>query len=155
MKHCFFIVLLIANCSLANAQSIAKETSDNFNKLQWLTGTWNRTNTKPGRTAHERWEKKSDHELQGWGVNLKGQDTLFMEKLKIVIKDNAIYYVADVPENKEPVYFELTAISDTGFTCENPQHDFPKKIEYLLEGKVLKATISGNGKVIDYLFGRK
>jgi hypothetical protein len=63
--------------------------------------------------------------------------------------------VADVPENKEPVYFKLTTITDHSFTCENPQHDFPKTISYIKDGIKLKATISGNGKSIEYLFDRK
>ncbi|WP_315820030.1 hypothetical protein [Paraflavitalea speifideaquila] len=63
--------------------------------------------------------------------------------------------MADVPQNKEPVYFKLTAITKDGFTCENPNHDFPKKIDYKLDGNKLRATISGDGKAIDYLFERQ
>jgi hypothetical protein len=155
MKQLLFTSLLFCLLTTAKAQNTSGEASDNFNKLSWLTGTWNRTNTKPGRSAHEKWERSGTTALIGWGVNLKGQDTVFVEKLKIVVKDNAIYYVADVPENKQPVYFKITAVSSEGFTCENPMHDFPKKIEYKLEGQHLKATISGNGKAIDYLFERK
>ena len=33
--------------------------------------------------------------------------------------------------------------------------DFPKKITYRLVGDKLKATISGNGKLSDYLFIKK
>jgi hypothetical protein len=39
-------------------------------------------------------------------------------KFKLVIKDNNIYYVADVPENKQPVDFKLIEISEMAFTCE-------------------------------------
>jgi hypothetical protein len=154
MKYVFLIALFFISLAPSTAQQTNTETISNFNKLSWLTGTWNRTNTKPGRTAHERWEKTGNSEMQGWGVNLKGQDTLFVEKLKLVIKDNHIYYVADVPENKQPVYFKLIEITKESFVCENPDHDFPKKIAYVLEGTKLKATISGNGKAIDYLFER-
>jgi hypothetical protein len=86
---------------------------------------------------------------------MKGNDTAFVEKTKLIIKDNSIYYVADVPGNEEPVYFKLTAITDQSFTCQNSQHDFPKKIIYIMQGSVLKATISGNGNSIEYLFKRK
>ena len=154
MKHILFVVLFVSSLTQSTAQPANAAALSNFNKLRWLTGTWNRTNTKPGHTAHERWEKSGNNEMQGWGVNLKGQDTLFVEKLKLVIKDNHIYYVADVPENKQPVYFKLTEIIKESFVCENPDHDFPKKITYILEGAKLKATISGNGKAIDYWFER-
>ena len=154
MKNTFFTLLLLFFFKGTQAQDISKETAGNYSQLSWLAGNWKRTNVKPGRTAHERWEQTGTYEMHGFGVSMKEQDTLFVEKLKLVIKDNTIYYVADVPGNKQPVYFRLTAITKDGFTCENPDHDFPKKIVYRLEGDKLKATISGDGKAIDYLFER-
>ncbi len=152
MKVNYFIVALTLSTFSAAAQSKMTNVNEDFKKLDWLIGTWNRTNTKPGRTGIERWEKTSSNELRGMGVTLHEADTLFVERLRIMIKDNAIAYVADVPENKKPVYFKLTDITNSGFVCENAEHDFPKKISYQLDGKKLKAQISGDGKVIDYLF---
>lgn len=130
--------------------------AEDFSKLSWLEGTWIRTNiTKPGRSAHERWEKSSKQELRGYGVTMQGQDTVFQEMITVLIKDDAIYYVADVPQNQQPVYFKFTEITESGFVCENPDHDFPKKIIYQLEGKKLKAQISGNGKADDYWFEKQ
>lgn len=103
----------------------------------------------------EIWVKKSNKEFVGKGINLKGLDTSFVEKLKLIVRENKIYYVADVPENKEPVLFEMTDQTGTQVTFENPNHDFPKKIVYELNDRKLKATISGNGKSIDYFFERK
>jgi len=140
------LLLLLAFSVSANAQSLKE--------IEWLTGTWSRTNVKAGRSAHERWVKTPEG-LQGWGVNMNGADTTFVEKLRIVTKDNKLYYVADVPQNKESTYFLITEVTPTSFTGENPQHDFPKKIVYQLEGNKLKATISGNGKSMDYFFERK
>ena len=143
-------LLTIATCGFS--QTPTTETATKFKKLEWLLGTWNRTNAKPGKSAHERWEKTNVFELRGIGVSMQGKDTTFVEKITILIKDNNIYYVADVPENKKPVYFKLVEISNSGFVCENPEHDFPKKISYQLNGVELKAQISGDGKAIDYLF---
>lgn len=155
MKNTLITVLLAGCCYGLQAQDRAKEAIDNFNKLSWLAGTWKRTNGKPGRQAHERWENAGAWQMKGFGVSMKEQDTLFVEKLKLVIKDQAVWYVADVPHNKQEVYFRLTEITPDGFTGENPAHDFPKKIVYKLEGNKLKATISGNGKAFDYLFERQ
>jgi len=145
-------LLLIGLLHEASAQQTTSAAIDAFSKLSWLTGTWQRTNTKPGRTAHERWEMNGNQAMRGWGVTMREKDTLFVEKIQLVIKDNKIWYVADVPENKEPVYFELTSITSTGFSCENPAHDFPKKITYQLEGNKLTAIISAGDKSIPYLF---
>ncbi len=136
------------------AQSPQLNGKDGLKKLSWLEGTWGRTNVKPGRTAHERWVR-TESGLQGWGVSMNGSDTSFVEKIKIVLKDNQLFYTADVPENKEPIYFKFTELTATSFVCENPTHDFPKKISYQLDGKNLKATISGAGKSMDYLFVKK
>ena len=152
MKKIVLPVLTVIFCQSVFCQTTSPQVNEEFKKLNWLEGTWNRTNAKPGRSGHERWIKLSDREWQGFGVSMKGSDTSFVEKLKLVIKEDNIYYVADVPGNKEPVYFKLIQISATGFICENPQHDFPKKIEYSLEGTKLKATISGNDRSIAYLF---
>jgi hypothetical protein len=153
MKKFLFLVMLITVATNSFGQT--DNQSENFKKLDWLIGTWERTNVKPGRAAHERWEKISENELLGYGASLQGKDTVFMEKLRIVTKQDSIVYVADVPENKKPVYFRLTEITNSGFICENAKHDFPKKISYQLEGKKLKARTSGDGKAIDFLFERK
>jgi hypothetical protein len=120
--------------------------------LEWLTGNWTRTNAKPGRSGFEIWERVSLTEMKGRGINLKGTDTTFVEKLKIVVKDGSVFYVADVPQNKEPVLFKATSVTNSSIVFENPQHDFPKKIAYEFDGQKLMATISGDGKSIDYWF---
>jgi hypothetical protein len=149
MKYFVLLGLLIAT-GMANAQTSSPEA--NFQKLSWLQGSWTRTQMKPGRSGTERWEKMSPGHWRGMGVTLRGNDTAVVEKLQLLIKDGNIYYVADVTENKGPVYFKLTIIGANSFTCENPDHDFPKKIVYQYDGTILKATISGDGKAIDYWF---
>ena len=127
-----------------------------FEKLYWLNGVWNQTNiTKPGKALVEQWSKSGDYEMKGQATTTQNGDTVYVERITLLIKDNSIYYVADVPQNKQPVYFKLTSIAANGLVCENPEHDFPKKITYALTGSQLKATISGNGKSFDYLYVKK
>lgn len=141
------IFLLIAIMAFAPAFA-----QNDISKVLWLTGTWTRTNSKAGMSGVEIWVKKNDTEMIGRGISLKGTDTTFVEKLKIVSKDGKLFYVADVPENKSQTWFEFTSISERSFVCEDPTHDFPKKIVYELDGSNLKATISGNGREIGYIF---
>lgn len=147
MKNFITLVLIFSGLNLLAQNSISQ--------IQWLAGTWTRTNAKPGRTGFEIWTKKSDTEITGRGINMRGTDTTFVEKLKIVAKDGKLFYVADVPENKGEVWFDITLASEKSIVCENPKHDFPKKIVYELDGSNLKATISGDGKSIDYFFKRE
>jgi hypothetical protein len=144
------LLLILSGCAFAQTKS-----EKDFAKLSWLEGTWTRTNAKPGRSGVESWVKGMGKELIGLGVNMKGSDTSFVEKLKIIIRDGDIYYVSDVPENPKPVEFKVTSLDEKGFVCENPNHDFPKKISYQHDGNKLRAVISGDGKEMEYLFERK
>lgn len=137
-------------------QDTSRQTKKDFKKLSWILNTWERTNVRPGNTAFETWQKESASVFTGMGVNLKGSDTTFVEKLRIEIKDDKIYYVADVKENATPTYFLMTEITDHGFKSENPDHDFPKVISYELKGDDLTAIISDGGqKKMGFVFKRK
>jgi hypothetical protein len=147
--------LLFAIISQAAFCQSGPATEKDFDKLSWLEGTWVRTNAKPGRSGTERWVKGNGKELIGWGVSMRGNDTSFVEKLKVVARPGAVYYVSDVPENPKPIEFRITSIDDNHFICENPSHDFPKKISYHRDGNKVRAVISGDGKEIEYLFEKK
>lgn len=86
---------------------------------------------------------------------MKGADTTFVEVLRIVTKDNKLYYVADVPENNKAVYFEITSVTQDSFTCENPSHDFPKTIYYHFDGAKIHARVSAGAQGIDFVFERR
>jgi len=137
---------------IAATTAYGQNTTNDLKKLDWLNGTWTRTNPKAGRSGYETWKATSSTTMTGKGIMMKGADTTFIEKIRIELKDGQIFYVADVPENKGEVWFAFTELTANGFVCENPKHDFPKKISYEVDGKNLKATISGDGKAIDYLF---
>jgi hypothetical protein len=85
---------------------------------------------------------------------MNGDDTVFQEKMKLISQNENWFFVADVPENPAPVYFKLVDFSNTGFTAENPKHDFPTKIEYFLvdAGNAIEATVSGGDKSINFKF---
>lgn len=146
---------LIVILLLVNTAVFGQKTNDDLKKLDWLKGTWTRTNSKAGQGGYETWKPVDRKSMTGLGIVTKGADTVFVEKIRIELKDGQIYYVADVPENKGEVWFAFTELTANGFVCENPKHDFPKKISYQVKGKDLKATISGDGKAIDYLFTKK
>ena len=148
----FLLAVLVYSTLPSSAQSSAVPA---ISELKWLAGEWIRLDPPPGKRGSEKWEVISAAEMKGTGVTMKGGDTAFVEKLQLVAKDSAVFYVADIAENGRPVSFRLTLIEADEFVAENTQHDFPKKIWYRKEGNQLKATISGNGKSIDYLFEKR
>lgn len=152
MKKLSFLIILIS--FNACGQKDRGVTSTDFSKLSWLQGSWSRTGMSQDKSGFEIWETLSPFEYSGLGISLRGHDTTFVEKLRIVAKEDGVFYVADVPENQKPVYFKFTALTDSTFVCENPDHDFPKKISYALNGTRLTARISGAGKEEEFMFER-
>ena len=153
MSRVLLFSLIVFSTELT-AQTPSTTTEAHFKALTWLVGNWERTNVKPGNSGNERWQFEGPYKLKGLGVTLRGSDTAFVEKIEILIKDDKLYYVADVIENSEPVYFEMSSIARDGFVCENPEHDFPKKIEYKRTGSNLSVLISAGSKSQSYLFIR-
>ncbi len=147
-----FATALLTYLFMITSCNTTKPEAGDIEKVQWLVGYWDRTSVKEGRSAHERWKRISVDELEGWGVSLRGTDTSFVEGLRIVRRDGSLFYIADVPENKEPVAFEFTELTTSAFVCENLTHDFPKRIEYKLSGDTLTATTSGDGNEISFSF---
>ena len=145
------IICLLVIGHLSNAQ---ESNTQKFKKLEWLVGKWTRTNAKAGQSGYETWDKISELKLTGKGITMKGTAVTFIENLEFIVKGNDIFYTVVLSDEKKPVYFKLTSLEDNGFTCENPEHDFPKKISYSRSGNNVKAVISGDGKSVDYLFVR-
>jgi hypothetical protein len=141
----------------ALGQHSKQSTAAGVGNLIWLEGRWDRTDGKAGQEAHERWEKStsSGQGLHGFGVTMSGTDTLFLEKLWIQRTRDSLFYVADVPGNQKPVYFFINEMGASHFVCENPDHDFPKKIVYTRREKELHVTISGDGKSRDFYFRKR
>ncbi len=142
MKRITFTLLLIG-CLSCTAQS--------KKDFQWLIGTWEKQNTRPGSATFESWEFKNG-EYFGMGVTTKAKDTVFVEKLRIAKVNGSWNYIADVSQNAQPTYFKITSFTKDGFISENPEHDFPKKIEYQLKDGILTATISAGNKKIPFVF---
>lgn len=147
-------ILLLLSSSYVSAQKQSPPAELHIASLNWLVGSWERINVKEGFKAQETWKLSGQEELAGVGVTLKGTDTVFVEKIRILKKDQDLFYVADVKENSKPIYFKFTTMHFSGFSCENPEHDFPKKIEYNLQGKNLTVVISGDGKSQNFTFVR-
>lgn len=153
MHQMLLFVLLLAGAPSSSLQ--AEEMAPQLRQMEWLVGTWRRVDLPEGRSGYERWTYNGVQGFNGVGVSERGGKTVFEEKLRIVEKDGAVHYVADVAENAEPVYFKLTELSENELTFENPAHDFPQKIAYRRDGERLHVTVSAGDKATEFEFERQ
>lgn len=144
------LVLFAAGIAHAGGPAIELE------RMGWITGTWQRIDLPSGDVGYEHWQATEPSGYAGIGVHERADGRRFEEKLSLVVRDGAVHYVADTPQNPQPVAFRLTGISDTSIAFENPEHDFPKKIEYRRDGeRALTVRISAGDKSADFRFERK
>lgn len=123
--------------------------------FDWLVGSWERTNGKPGTQTIESWEKVDSKTYKAISVVLKDKDTVYTEHCTIKKEGDNYYYIAEVPQNPNPTKFKIIAFTSQGFKAVNPEHDFPKEINYKISGNTIIASISGGDKKIDYTFEKQ
>ena len=162
MKNIFIAIfsgLILMSCNDTTKKEIKtkgkieskSEVSENFN---WLLGKWKRSNDEAGRTTYEIWHKISRKEYKGFGFAMSNNDTISKENMTLT-KTNGKWKLAVVTKEEEtPTYFEITKVDKNSFTCENSKIDFPNKINYWKEGRILKATVSSSDFKIDFVFDR-
>ena len=91
MKKSIFLFLSII--MIACNQIPKPPGSDLDLELDWILGSWKRTNDKEGQQTFEHWKESSGEKFKtyrGLGYTLQGQDTIFKEEMKLMlfIKEN-------------------------------------------------------------------
>ena len=117
MKH-ILTTLLLLSAGLTFSQS---------DFPGFLKGTWKMENEE----IYEHWDKLDENTLKGFSYDLKGGQMAVSEYLDISRINKEITYTATVPDQNQGkgIKFKLTR-TDSTFTFENPDHDFPKRIMY-------------------------
>lgn len=115
-----------------------------------IVGTWEMP--FEGTSVFERWERVNDTLMQGWSYEISGGDSVLTETIRIIATDSGTFYVPSVVDQNEgaPVFFKLTSRESDGWVFENPEHDFPTRIEYHFQSNdQLSAAVSGevNGEM--------
>ncbi len=119
--------------------------------LHFLEGTWK----VEGKEQYEIWEI-NDNGLSGYMQIISSGVKKKQEILTIKTIENQIVYEATVPDQNEgkTVRFTLNREIKNYFSFENPEHDFPKKIqyEYINENKIAVRVIGdeNNDFVLTY-----
>lgn len=116
-----------------------------------MLGNWQRGDDKPGRTTFEQWSQDSETSYLGTSYTMAAGDTIWQEEMRLIADTSG--WMLEVNGEGETIPFRLTTIGDKSFISENPEHDFPKVITYVLRGDSLAAAISGEGTEIPFTFG--
>lgn len=131
-------LVLALTVTLAAVAGPADESAE----LGWLSGRW--CAESGGETVEEVWLPPRGGVLIGLSRTYTDDATTGFEYLRIVATGGVVEYVAQ-PGGRPPTAFRLTASGTGWLRFENPGHDFPRRIEYRLEGERLHAEIAGPG----------
>ncbi len=147
MKRPHFFILLLLPLFPATVFFSCGNSSGNLDDLKWMIGQWRGTD-KNARVFYENWEREDKNNFSGLGFILNADDdTIYRETLKIESTDGNQYYVYNIPKIKGPVLFKMIKGDDHNAIFENTEHDFPKRISYLLESdNIVKVKLEGIDK---------
>ncbi len=129
-----------------------------FSKLQKrLEGTWKLPDEMPGEQYFESWKKINQTLSVGQSFKIrKGRDTIVLEDVRLEKRpDDSVFYIVKLPHDPTWTPFKLTVAGSKKWLFENPEHDFPQKIEYdFFHRDSLRAAISGpfNGEEKQFFF---
>jgi len=128
--------------------------SDPLQSIGWLAGSW--VGDEGGHVVEEHWTQPSGGTMIGMSRTLAGGRMTEFEFLRIEVRPDAIVYVAS-PGGGAATEFRSHARPREGedrIVFENPEHDFPKRIEYRLFEGDLHVRIEGGGRAREWTWRR-
>jgi len=137
MRKQTFLFLTMTMALAADADTV---TAAN---LGWLSGHW--CARSGNQLIEEYWLPAQGDLALGMSRTIEAGKTASFEFLRIEQGGEVTNYVAQ-PQGRSPTAFALIASGADWARFENPQHDFPKRVEYRRTAKGLHAEIAGPGR---------
>jgi hypothetical protein len=129
--------LLLAPLCAACAAAVAADAA----MPAWMAGSW--CSRAGAQRIEEVWLAPAGGLMIGMSRTIAASPRgPQFEFLRVELRDGVPTYLAQ-PQGAAPVAFKLTQSSDSSARFENPQHDFPQRIEYRRAGRGLRAEIAG------------
>jgi hypothetical protein len=116
------IVLLVPGPSHAQEHTVER--------VSWLAGCWQ--HVTGGTTVEEQWMAPRGQSMVGMGRTVRADRLLGFELLLLTVREGTLVLEAH-PSGQASAAFTATSLSDSNVTFENPEHDFPQRIRYVLE----------------------
>ena len=107
---------------------------------EWLTGEW--IQQRADRWAEEVWTLPRGGTMIGVGRNGRGESQLGWEVLRLVRAADGTLTLHVAPEGGETTMFALVEQGVRDISFANPDHDYPQRIRYWREGRLLMAETS-------------
>ncbi len=140
MRNFYTLVLIFLGWGVAHSQ-------DSFRQF---SGKWQ----VEDKQTFEVWSEGEDGNLIGRAFKLVNGQEVLKEELSIRRVGEDVFYEARVPDqNKGAVIpFTWNRAFEKGLSFENPEHDFPQKIQYVFvnERTIQVAVLGGNGDGFRY-----
>lgn len=133
MKKLLFAALLIAAPLYADAPRGAPLPG-------WMAGTW--MMEEGASWSDELWTDPKGGVMLGVARSGFGTELQNWEMAQIRQRpDGTMVYLVQ-PEGKAQIEFPMVLVSDEAIEFANPAHDYPQRIRYWRQGKLLMAEIS-------------
>lgn len=118
----------------------------------WMTGAWARNDANSW--ADEYWTPPRAGIMIGASRSGKGDTLQFWEHMRIVREADGTLVFWAISADQKPVRFVATRKSPAEIIFENAEHDYPQRIRYWREGRLLRAQISlkDGSKPVDFEF---
>ena len=125
------LAALLLGCGTASAQPAAPA---------WLAGCWQGEAGSSAANAYEAWAAPRAGRMLGISQTVRGTNSIF-EYMRIDANEKGLRFTPQ-PGGKPPVEFVAETIEPGRIVFANPQHDFPKYVEYQRNGDTLTARLS-------------
>lgn len=106
---------------------LAALAQDDLGSAAWLTGCW--VASAGDVRSEEVWMEPQGGLMVGMARTVRGDVATGYEFLLLRRKDGRLTYSAH-PSGQDPTDFQATEVSTQRLRFENPEHDFPRAIEY-------------------------
>jgi hypothetical protein len=106
---------------------MAAVAQDDVASAAWLSGCW--VTSAADVRSEEVWMEPEGGLMVGMARTVRGGVATGYEFVLLRLKDGTLTYSA-YPSGQDPADFPATEISTSRLRFENPQHDFPRAIEY-------------------------
>ena len=134
------LILILATAAVVVAQDETKpDAAERLAALKWLAGDW--SGEMWGGVFHAYYSTPEGGRILSYSRLEKGGKSVFYEFEKLDVQKDQVVYIP-FPGGQRKEHFLLTKSAAKSAVFEQPEKDFPTRIEFVRDGDVLRITLS-------------